>query len=184
LRASTASASLRAAKNAGDVASVAAARFAIARRHHAHVDRHVLVRADAANRARLEHAQQQRLERQRHLADLVEEHRAAGRALERADAVGIGAGERAAQVAKQLRLGEVVRQRAAVDDDERLVAPRAGVVDRLGDQLLAVPLSPTISTVALLRPHCSMIGYSLRISALAPRIGPNWFVAASGCSRS
>jgi len=60
-----------------------------------------------AARAVLEHAQQ-RLERERQLADLVEEHRAVLRALEPPATCDLGAGERAAHVAEQLRLGEVV----------------------------------------------------------------------------
>jgi hypothetical protein len=50
----------------------------------------------------LEHAEQDRLQRRRELADLVEQERAAVRALERADVASIGARERAALVAEQL----------------------------------------------------------------------------------
>ena len=45
-----------------------------------------LAAADARELALLEHAQELRLERQRHVADLVEEERAAGGRLELADA--------------------------------------------------------------------------------------------------
>ena len=50
---------------------------------------------------------------------------------------GGGARERAAHVAEELRLEQGLRQRAAVHGDERPLAPRAGVVDGLGDDLLA-----------------------------------------------
>ena len=55
----------------------------------------------------------------------------------RPDALADGAGERAAHVAEQLGLEQRLRQRAAVDRDEPLVAARAVVVDRARDQLLA-----------------------------------------------
>ncbi len=48
-----------------------------------------------------------------------------------------GAGERAALVAEELALENVRRDRAAVDRQEALVAPRAREVQRVGDQLLA-----------------------------------------------
>ena len=45
--------------------------------------------------------------------------------------------ERAARVAEQLRFEQRLGDRAAVDGDERLVAPRARAVDRAREQLLA-----------------------------------------------
>ena len=55
---------------------------AVSRRDDADVDRDVGVRADRRDDVLLEHAQQLRLRRQRQVADLVEEDRAAVRALE------------------------------------------------------------------------------------------------------
>ena len=52
-------------------------------------------------------------------------------------AVGDGAGERAAHVAEQLALDQVLGNRAAVDGDEALVAARAAGVDGARDDLLA-----------------------------------------------
>ena len=49
----------------------------------------------------------------------------------------VGAGEGAALVAEELVLEQVRRQRGAVDDDERPVAARARLVDRLGGEILA-----------------------------------------------
>src|SRR5262249_57641328 len=43
----------------------------------------------------------------------------------------------AVRPAEQLALQDVLAERGAVQRDERLVPPRAVVVDRLGDQLLA-----------------------------------------------
>ena len=93
--------------------------------------------ADAPDLALLERAQELRLHADRELADLVEEHRAAVGRFERADAIAIGAGERAAHVTEELALDEVRRDRAAVDDDERLVGARAALHDLGGDELLA-----------------------------------------------
>src|SRR2546423_1853450 len=78
-------------------------------------------RAEASARqlSELEHAQQLRLQLERQLADLVEEQRAAARALERAGAPAIGAGERALLVAEELALDQRRRQRCAVDREER-----------------------------------------------------------------
>jgi hypothetical protein len=73
----------------------------------------------------LEDAQQLRLDRERRLADLVEEDGAAARVLEEAAAIAFGAGERAADVPEELALEERVRDRGAVLDEEWRVAPRA-----------------------------------------------------------
>ena len=72
-----------------------------------------------------------------HVADFVEEQRAAVGLLEAADALLVGAGERALLVTEQLGLEQVLLQRRAVHLDE--VARRAMrvVVDRAGDELLA-----------------------------------------------
>ena len=57
--------------------------------------------------------------------------------LEAADLGLVRAGERAALVAEQLRLEELLGERSAVDGDERTGAARAEIVDRARDQLLA-----------------------------------------------
>ena len=113
------------------------AQAAVGRGDQPHVDRDVVVGADAPDLAPLEHAQQLGLQVDGQLADLVEEHRAAVGRLEHALARRHGARERAALVAEQLALQQVGRHRAAVDDQERLVAARAAVVNRLGGDLLA-----------------------------------------------
>ena len=61
---------------------------------------------------------------QLHVADLVEEQRAAVRLLEQAGLGGLGVGERAARVAEQLVFDEVRRDGRAVDLDERALAAR------------------------------------------------------------
>ena len=87
--------------------------------------------------ALLEHAQQLHLQRRRHLADLVEEEAPAARRGEEALLVPDGAGEGSLHVPEQLALEQVLRQRAAVDRQERPVGPAGQVVDVPGDDLLA-----------------------------------------------
>ena len=113
------------------------AQIAMRRGEHADVDVDRAAAADARERAALEHAEQRGLDVERQLADLVEQHGAAVRALERAGAALIRAGERAALVAEQQRRDQRRRHRAAIDDHELVLAARARVVDRARDDLLA-----------------------------------------------
>src|SRR4029079_8937497 len=71
-----------------------------------------------------------------HVPDLVEEERAAVGLLEAADALLVGAGERALLVAEQLGLEEVLLQRRAVDLHEVASRAQRVVVRRAGDELL------------------------------------------------
>ena len=110
---------------------------AVRRRDDADVHATRLRLADAADLARLERAKELRLELERELADLVEEHGAAVGRLERSGAIAVGAGEGAAHVTEELALDEVRADRAAVDDDERLLRARAALHDLGRDELLA-----------------------------------------------
>src|SRR6185369_13749332 len=69
------------------------AQVAVGRGDDADVDLDVLLAADAAERPPLEDAEQGRLDRQRQLADLVEEDRSAVRELEGPLLAALGAGE-------------------------------------------------------------------------------------------
>jgi hypothetical protein len=93
--------------------------------------------ADRLDRLGLERAQEPGLRRQRQLAELVEEQGTAGRLDERALALAIRAGERAADVAEQLRVDQVLGDRGAVDRHERPVRARRRVVHRPRRELLA-----------------------------------------------
>ena len=84
---------------------------------HIAVARHVA--ADALVHALLQDAQQLHLHRQAHVADLVEEQRAALGDFESALAGGDGAGEGALLVAEQFALEQLGGNGAAVDGDER-----------------------------------------------------------------
>src|SRR5690606_6092462 len=75
----------------------------------------------------------------RSLGDLVEQQRAAVRALEIALVLARRAGEAALLVAEHLALDELGRYRAAVHREKGPVAPSRQLVDRLRDDLLARP---------------------------------------------
>jgi hypothetical protein len=85
----------------------------------------------------LEHAQQLGLQIERQLAELVEEHGAAARELERALARRDRAGERALLVAEQLALDQRASDRAAVHHDERRGGARRQQVQGPRDHVLA-----------------------------------------------
>ena len=109
--------------------------IAVRRAHDADV--HVLGRrrAEREDLARLEDAQELRLRVERHVADLVEEERPAVGELDEPGLVAVGAGERAAAVAEELALEEVVRDGGAVDRLERSAPPARAVKPARGDLL-------------------------------------------------
>src|SRR5258705_8287001 len=94
-----------------------------------------LRRPEALEGAFLQHAQQLGLEVERQIADLIEEQRSVVRELEAPLACANRARERAARVSEQLALDERRRQRGAIDDDERVRAAGAPIVNRPGEQL-------------------------------------------------
>ena len=93
--------------------------------------------ADAIDLALLDRAQQLGLQARVHLADLVEQQRAAARLLELADPPRARPGEGALLVTEQLGLQEVLGNRRAVDRDEGAPCPPALPVQITGDHLLA-----------------------------------------------
>src|SRR5207302_11007621 len=112
-------------------------KVAVRGRQHANIHRNAAVAAHALDLAFLEHAQELRLHRERHIADFVEEERAAVRLLELPQVPRESAGERALFVAKKLGLDQLRRDRGAVYGDERRRAPGARLVQRARHQLLA-----------------------------------------------
>ncbi len=103
----------------------------------ADVDLDRLGAADAVDLALLDGAQELGLEMERHLGDFVEQQGAAIGLLELADATRHRTGEGALLVAEQLALEQVLRDRGAVDRDERLVGARGFAVDVARQHLLA-----------------------------------------------
>ena len=124
-------------------------RIGVGRRQQAHVDAPRVRRSDPLEFAGLQHAQQLVLLAQRDVGDLVEEQRAAVGQLEAADAIDLGVGERAFDVAEQLALEHAFGDAAGVDRHHRL---RGASARRRGcaraTRPLPVPFSPVISTFA------------------------------------
>src|SRR5204863_6619313 len=110
---------------------------AVGRRDDAHVHPDRVLAPNALERLLLERPEDFRLRLETHVADLVEEERAAVREFELAAAAGQRPGERALLVAEELGLDQLLRDRGAVDLDERPLAPRRPRVDGARDQLLA-----------------------------------------------
>ena len=104
---------------------------------HAHVDAERLLAAHPLEGLLLQRAQHLGLGLEAHVADLVEEQRAAVGGLELAAAARHGAGEGAALVAEELGLDQLLGDGGAVDLDEGRLAPRRQGVDGAGHQLLA-----------------------------------------------
>ena len=109
----------------------------MSRREHADVDVVDPIAAHRAHIAELQHAQQLGLQAEGHVADLVEQQRAA---------VGLGeetlpglnrAREAPLRVAEDLALEQLVGNGGRVDCDERPGRPRAARMDRSRDELLA-----------------------------------------------
>ncbi len=109
----------------------------VRRRDHARVDRDRLGPADASDVSLLEHAQQLRLGGEGQVPDLIEKQRPAARRLERSLAGGRGARKRAAFVAEQLTLDELLGKGRAVHGDEWSLGRRPEAVQLARDELLA-----------------------------------------------
>ena len=95
--------------------------------------------ADTFEAPFLERAQDLGLQRERQIADFVEEERPAVRHLELAGLARHGAGESALFVAEELGLEERLGNRRAIDGDKRRLGSRAERVQRAGEELLAGP---------------------------------------------
>src|SRR5204862_227502 len=81
--------------------------------------------ADALVLALLQHAQQLALQIERDLPDFVEKDRASVGELEAPDSIAVRSRERALHVSEELALEQLVRNRRAIDLDERAVGARA-----------------------------------------------------------
>ena len=104
---------------------------------HAHIDLDLLVAADAIEGAIREHAQEPRLQLGGHVADFIQEERAAFGLLEAPAALLLRAGEGAALVAEELGLEQVLRHRRGIDGDKGLRRACAMSVQRARHELLA-----------------------------------------------
>ena len=144
----------------------------VRRRDDAHARLQRRMAADPVVLAVRQHAQQPHLQVERHVADLVEEQRAAFGLLETSAALRLRAGERAALVAEQLRFEQVLRDRRGVDRDERPAARGLCLCSARATSSLPVPDSPVISTVALrLRQPADGAKHVLHRRRLAEHLG-------------
>ncbi len=115
------------------------AQIAVGGRQHPHIDPQAAVITDTLNIAILQDAQQLRLQRQRQLADFVEEQRAVIGHLKFAAAVADSPGKRPFHVTEQLALRHALRQRRAVEVHQRVSRTRRSLMHRLRHQLLTGP---------------------------------------------
>src|SRR5262249_6875463 len=104
---------------------------------HAHIHADGLLATDAIHLAFLKEAKQFRLNIEAHLADFVEEKRAAVSGFGEADLLRYSARERAFFVAEELALEERFLKRAAVDRYEGLVEAIALAVNAVSDELFS-----------------------------------------------
>src|SRR5438445_9713194 len=109
----------------------------VRRAHHAHIYWRALVITDPPDLALLQNAQQLCLQRRGHRVYLIEKNRAEIRLFEQATLIRHRTGKCALFVTKQLRLQQVLRQRAAIDRDEGMMLPVAVEMQTARDQLLA-----------------------------------------------
>ena len=162
------------------------AQVLVARRDDADVGLDRRAAADRRILALLQHAQQPRLRLHRHVADLVEEQRAAFRLLEAAGAARVGAGEGALLVPEQFGLDQVARDRRHVDRNERTGAALAVVVQRARDQFLAGAgfAGDHHREVGLHQPRQHPVDFLHRRRAADQRNRVEVLVLGRGCGRS
>ncbi len=106
-------------------------------RDHPHVDPDEFAPADPEEFAFRQYAQETRLQRQRHVADFIQEQGAAIGLLETADVALLRAGEGAGLVAEQFALQQFGGNGGGVERDEGLARARRFLVQRAGNELLA-----------------------------------------------
>ena len=112
------------------------AQVLVRRRHQTEVRPQRLLPAQPLEGALLQGPKQLHLKRRRQVADLVEEQGTAVRLLQPSDSRLDRASERAALVPEQLALEQPIRNRTAVDYDERAIGAGAMTMDGPGHELL------------------------------------------------
>ncbi len=159
--------------------------IAVRRGDQPQIHRHLAIGPDRTNRARLERSQELRLEPRRHLADLVEEERAAGSLDQEAVARAASVGERALGVAEELALEQASQATAAqLTATKGPFAPRALLVKRARDELLAGAGLAGRSARSPRSPRASTRSWNASASpALAPSSSPNG-LASSATARA
>ena len=114
----------------------------VRRGDHAGIDGDRFFESDGSESALVERAQHLRLRLQTHVADFVEEERAAVGLLKLAVLIGGGSREGSATVSEEFALDHVFGNGGAIHFDEHRVFAQALRVDGACDELFPVPLSP------------------------------------------
>ena len=153
------------------------------RRNDAHVNVNFVRGPHPPDLSLLHHPQQLALQPQGKLVQFVEKERAVVGELQQAQAAALRAGKRAALVSEELALEQFLGNRAAIDRRERLVFALAPVMNRVRHQLLAVPVSPTISTSKSVSAVRWMRSHTFCMTALLPSRSPQQYVRST-CRRS
>ena len=104
-----------------------------------HVHLHRRITAHAVKLPVGQHAQQTGLNVQRHIADLIQEQRAAVSLFEAPLANGICAGKRPFFVPEQFGFNQVLRDRRHIQGDKRRFCPRAVAMQGMGHKLFTGP---------------------------------------------
>src|SRR5260370_5311149 len=109
--------------------------------------------ADRANFSFLQNPIQLHLHGEAHVSDLVHEERAAMRRLEKPLSVFVSAGESSLHITEEFGLQESLRERAAVNGDERGLGPNAVFMNGASNQFFAGPTFPGDENAARLRSY-------------------------------
>ena len=105
------------------------------------------------------------------------------RQLELADAaLAVGAGVGAGRRAEELDLQQGVRNGGDVNGDQRLVGAAGGAVDRMRQQLLPVPVSPSSSTGASSGAARRARRLTSRLAGLLPTKLEKLYLARRACA--
>jgi hypothetical protein len=109
----------------------------VRRANNSGIDSECFVVTNAANIATLQNAKQFGLHREGQFADFIEEYCAAVGNFEQSIALHIGTGEGTFLVTEQFAFDQVFWKGTAVDRDERLIATKALLVHRTGNEFFA-----------------------------------------------
>ena len=104
---------------------------------HANIHLNIAHAADAPEDLVVQNAQKLCLKQRGEFANFIQKQRSTVSHFEQAFLHRLSVGERAALMAKQLRLHQRFRNRGAIDGHKRLVFARALIMNRLGHQVLA-----------------------------------------------
>ena len=119
----------------------------VCRCDQAHINRNGARAAEPLELLLLKSAQELRLEFERQISDFVEKQRSPVGEFQAADFLRNRSRESASFMAEEFAFEQARRNRRAVQFHERLFPARTEIVDRPGDQIFPVPVSPRIKTV-------------------------------------